>query len=69
MVEEKLVVSTLFQGLEAPRFFEPGVSDPRVRDFEWMTDIRRQGSDRSNVQDFGDTGGVPAAGSQQKEQT
>jgi hypothetical protein len=37
-------------------------------DSGWMTDIYREESKHANVQDFGDTGGVSAAGSQQKEQ-
>jgi hypothetical protein len=45
-----------------------GVSDPGVGDSEWMTDDRRETLiEQSNVQVFGNAGGVFAAGSQQKE--
>ena len=54
MFEEKSVVSTLSQGLEAPGFFALGVSDPRVLgsrgsglrvcDSESMTDVYREES-------------------------
>jgi hypothetical protein len=68
--EETSLVSTLSQGLEAPGFRAQGFrssgfgfwsSRLRVCDSEWMTDgCRETLIERSNVQDFGDTGGVSA---------